>query len=383
MEKLKSKKFILIAGGTLSTFLLLFIIFQLWLQSTSPTGFLRERVSFQKIASVKVRQDQGMGPTFVALAPARQKVFVSVPKKDCNSSQQSAQSMIGVINAKTGQLEQALELPQHVLGIAVSPDEKYLYAANSYSDQVSIIDLDSLQIVKTIALGSGEAGDGCNIYQYKPQFFSFSRDGKFVYATNAKGDSLTVIDTQKQELWGFISVVNGKPTPSVFTQREHIPWGIAAHPKKDLLYVSEKLGGRILVIDTVQNKMIGEIKADTTYILAPYGLAVSPGGEYLYAANPPTQSLLIFSTFTQAKVGEISFDINFYPNWITLSKDGRFAFVSGVGTDLVQMVDLSEKSVVGKLESPGNPFMALPDSTLTHLYTSSLKQDSLSIYSIK
>lgn len=61
---------------------------------------------------------------------------------------------VAVINAQTKEVEKYLLVGQRVWHLAFTPDEKYLLTANGVSNDVSIIDVANLKVVKSIPVGA-------------------------------------------------------------------------------------------------------------------------------------------------------------------------------------------------------------------------------------
>lgn len=80
------------------------------------------------------------------------------------------------------------------LGVALTPDGKYLYVANYNDDQVAVIDTDDHSIDATINVGDGPWG------------VAVADDGAFVFVTNHLDDTVSVINTSTQSVSGTYSV---------------------------------------------------------------------------------------------------------------------------------------------------------------------------------
>ena len=60
---------------------------------------------------------------------------------------------MAVINGDTFAVEKYLLVGQRVWQLAFTPDEKLLFTTNGVSNDVSVIDVDRLKVVKSIAVG--------------------------------------------------------------------------------------------------------------------------------------------------------------------------------------------------------------------------------------
>ena len=69
-------------------------------------------------------------------------------------------------------------------GIAMSPDGRQLFVANSWDDTVSVIDVSSLKVVRTLATG------------FEPNSAIPDREGKTLYVANRLSNDISVIDLQ-------------------------------------------------------------------------------------------------------------------------------------------------------------------------------------------
>ena len=61
---------------------------------------------------------------------------------------------IAVINAATHEVQKYLLVGQRVWHMAFTPDEKYLLTTNGVSNDVSVVDVANLKVIKTIQVGS-------------------------------------------------------------------------------------------------------------------------------------------------------------------------------------------------------------------------------------
>jgi YVTN family beta-propeller protein len=60
---------------------------------------------------------------------------------------------IAVINGITHEVEKYLLVGQRVWHMALTPDEKYLLSTNGVSNDISIVDIANLRVIKTIQVG--------------------------------------------------------------------------------------------------------------------------------------------------------------------------------------------------------------------------------------
>jgi YVTN family beta-propeller protein len=123
--------------------------------------------------------------------------------------------------------------------VSVSPDDKRLYVACNYGNNVQVWDAAELRLIKEVPVGKGA-------YNVEP-----SPDGKLIMVTNKKDQSVSLIDAVKLT-----------ETARISTSKK-VVHGIAYSPDGTLAYVSsESVGadpGSVDVIDLVGRKVVGTI----------------------------------------------------------------------------------------------------------------------------
>jgi YVTN family beta-propeller protein len=79
-------------------------------------------------------------------------------------------------------------------GIAVTPDQTFLYVTNYADDTVSVISLSTLAVTETISVGEGPYG------------ISITPSGAYVYVVNEKAGTVSVIDTDDNSVISTVDV---------------------------------------------------------------------------------------------------------------------------------------------------------------------------------
>ncbi len=123
--------------------------------------------------------------------------------------------------------------------VSVSPDDKRLYIACNYGNNLQVWDAAELRLIKEVPVGKGA-------YNVEP-----SPDGKVIVVTNKKEQSVSLIDGAK------LTEIARIPTS------KKVVHGIAYSPDGTLAYVSsESVGadpGAVDVIDLARRKVVGTI----------------------------------------------------------------------------------------------------------------------------
>ena len=121
-----------------------------------------------------------------------------------------ARGTVSVVDTKTGQVEQEIEVGLHPNAILASRDEKLLYVANGNSDNISVIDAQTRQVVDSVAVG---LFNGVTSYiGSTPNALALDSLGTTLYVANGLDNALAVI-----------GLTNGLPNKTGSAVRGYIP----------------------------------------------------------------------------------------------------------------------------------------------------------------
>ena len=98
---------------------------------------------------------------------------------------------VSLINTKTYS-QQKIKVGYHPYCAAITADEKLLFVSNTQDDSVSVIDLASNKIIKTIAVGS------------TPEGISIDPINQRAYVANWGSNNVSVIDVNSQQMMASI-----------------------------------------------------------------------------------------------------------------------------------------------------------------------------------
>jgi YVTN family beta-propeller protein len=260
----------------------------------------------------------GIFPEAIAITPDRQRAYVtnefanSVSVIDLNSNT--------VIDTIMGFM--AGDFP---FGIAITPDGRYAYVSNQGNGTVSVIDTSLNSIVKTITVSLA------------PKDIVVSPDGETVYVT---GDFVIAIDTATKMVIASIDI-GGTST------------GIAISPDGRTVYAVNEVLGEIAVIDTKTNTFISTIPLSPT----PTGIGstISPNGKLLYVSGEDMGEgqIAVFYLPSNTQIATIAVDP--VPTEIVFSPDGSLAYVTSLSAGVVNVIDVSERTVVTSIPVGSGP----------------------------
>ncbi|HYZ82776.1 MAG TPA: hypothetical protein VE621_00155, partial [Bryobacteraceae bacterium] len=149
--------------------------------------------------------------------------------------------------------------------VTLGPGAKYAYVSNSTSGNVSIVNLQTGE-VKLVPTGNRPEGSG------------LSKDGREVFVCNREGESISVIDTKKNEVVGTIKTGKG-PVRLAFTPDGKTLVYALMHDKK------------VAFADPVSRKQIALVDLPNT----PVSLNISQDGKYAFASAEDQDTVYVVS----------------------------------------------------------------------------------------
>ena len=214
-----------------------------------------------------------------------------------------------------------------LLGFSLSADTAFAYRAyvsNEKGNTISVIDTDKMETIATIKTGQ------------RPRGIEVSRDGKLVYVALGDDDIIQVFDTKTLNNVGELP---SGPDPEQFT----------LDPAGRILYVANENDAMVTVIDLEKRASIGEVSVG----IEPEGMAVSPDSKTLVCASETTSMVHFIDTASRQIVGNLL--VGSRPRFSAFKADGSELWVtSEIGGELaiIEPATRQIKQTV-KFEIPG------------------------------
>ena len=263
----------------------------------------------------------------VGAAPDGSRIYIS----------NEAQSTLDVVDAKTLKVIKNIPLSGHPNNLAVGRDGRRVYVAIAQAPGgVDVIDTASMKDVKTIQT----KGPIHNPY--------VTPDGKYVVAGSIAGKSVNVSDTQtEQPAWTLDMDLGVRPM------------AFAANPDGSTKWIFVQMSGLngFAVVDFATHKEVKRIqnpdlppgKATVPEGSDPsHGMAVTSDGKtlvvcsrlnnYLYSYSLPDLKVIGAAELTGKGAG-----------WVTLTPDGKTAYVANPVTNDVSVVDVKTMKEVTRI----------------------------------
>jgi YVTN family beta-propeller protein len=259
-----------------------------------------------------------------------------------------------IIDSVTNDVVATVPLGKRPRGIHASPDGQTIYVALSGSpiappgvdestlppadkaaDGIGVFDVKERKLLKVISGGSD------------PEEFSLSKDGTLLYSSNEDTGETSIIDIAAGKVVATLSVGD----------KEAEPEGVTTSPDGKFVYVTTENDGAIAVIDTEARKMIKNFKVGAR----PRSVAFFPDGLKAYVTRENDGKLAIVDTVKHAKSGDIEIGKptapeNIKPMKVVLSPDAKTAYVSAGRGKQVFMIDTATNKVTGSVEVGQRPW---------------------------
>jgi len=239
-----------------------------------------------------------------------------------------ADTTLDVVDGRTLRVTAKIPLSGHPNNIAASRDGARVYVAiRQAPGAVDVVDTASLQRVKSIPI----KGEVHNTY--------VTPDGRFVVAGSIAGKSLTVIDQRtEQPVWTLDFELGVRPM--AFDQN---PDGST---RRIFVQLSDFNG--FAVVDFATKKEVTRIAlpaiaAGKKQVMeggnASHGMAVTADNRLLVVNSRLNSAVYVYSLPDLKLAGSV--DVGIAPDWVTLTPDGRSAYVANAGSNSVSVVDLA------------------------------------------
>ncbi|HKX93920.1 MAG TPA: PQQ-dependent catabolism-associated beta-propeller protein [Methylibium sp.] len=201
------------------------------------------------------------------------------------------------------------------------PDGKLMVACTD-SNAADVIDPATAKSLRRVSLGD------------EPEAFDLSPDGKTIYVSN-----------EDEGAASFVDAATGKVLKSVKVGEE--PEGVKVSADGKTLYVTSEVASLVHVIDTASGKVTKNVKVGKR----PRRMAITPDGKELWVTSELDASVSIISTADHGVIGRIPFEVkgaraeDITPVGITMTKDGKRAFVSLGKANHVAFIDVPARKV--------------------------------------
>lgn len=176
-----------------------------------------------------------------------------------------------------------------------------------------------------------------------------------LYVTNSGGDDITVIDMDTLKMIGAIQL----------GERVH---GVALQADGRRLFATVESDNTLRVVDTATNKVLSTIKLTGK---RPNQCAVTPDGKYVAVPLRQSDAVDIIDVAQEKVVKTLSIKT---PHNAYSAGSNRFLFVSSMGSDEIDIIDLQTMEYAAHIPVLGmpRPYVIAPDGNTMYVALSNL-----------
>jgi len=299
-------------------------------------------------STVRIIQTNSAGDDVSIIDPASNKVVGTITGIEVNHGAAVApdgsryyisnegKSTLDVADAKTLKVTRSIPLTGHPNNIAISKDGKRVYVSIAVAPgAVDVIDTTSLEKVKSIPV----KGAVHNTY--------VTPDGKYVVSGSIQSKTITVID-QKTETPAWTLEMSAGVRPMTFSTN---PDG-----STKWIFVQLSSFNGFAVVDFATHKEVNRIQnPDLPPGKAPYlvggseshGMAVTADQKTLVVNSRLNSSVYFYSLPDLKNLG--STEVGRSPDWVTLTPDGKTAYVACAASNFVSVVDIKAMKEITRI----------------------------------
>jgi PQQ-dependent catabolism-associated beta-propeller protein len=264
-----------------------------------------------------------------------------------------------VVNLKDLTVQGTISTCKRPRHMQLTPDRKQVLVACGGDNAADVIDLATRKSVGRIPLGDD------------PEAFDLSPDGKTLYVSNEDEGELAIVDVASKKVIGEIKV--GKE-----------PEGVKVSQDGKTVYVTSEVASMVHVIDTATRKIVKNIQVGKR----PRRMALTPDGSELWVTNELEASVSIISTKDMKVVGSVKFavkgarDSDITPVGITMSRDGKRAFVGMGRVNHVAFIDVAKREVQQQVLAGKRAWNVALNKEETQLYVANGLSDDMTVIDV-
>ena len=210
----------------------------------------------------------GSDPEEFALSKDGRQIYVS------NEDTKSA----SVVNIAASKVEHIIPVGQEPEGVAVTPDGKQFYVTCESGGDVYVVETSGYTIIGHFKV------------EPRPRTVAFLPAQGVAFVPSESVGLINVIDSKQFKSLKVITLPSGAR-----------PMSVRLSADGRFLYVSNGRAGSISIIDAHSYAITGEIKVGTR----PWGIAISPDGKYLFTANGPSDDISVVDLNTNLEIKRV------------------------------------------------------------------------------
>jgi YVTN family beta-propeller protein len=276
------------------------------------TASVIDGATLKIVATVRV----GVSPAQIAVSPDRKSVYIA----------NTGSNTVSVLNTDNNTIARTIALPprSRPVDLAANPNGRYLYTADGGSNRVSVLDTRAMRVVASVRVGT------------QPLSVAATPDGNTVYVANSGSGDVSVIDTRTNR------VVRAIPTG-------RFPSAVAVTPDGASLYVTNELSG-VTIIDAGNGTVAARLPQPS-----PFSVAISPNGERAYVTGLGPGTITAIDTPTHRVAATLSVG-PYGTDPFTVRATGDAIYVANQGTNTLTVIDQSTFKTTHTIATGNSPY---------------------------
>ncbi|MGE5661073.1 MAG: InlB B-repeat-containing protein [Ignavibacteriales bacterium] len=254
----------------------------------------------------------------------------------------------------TTSLGSGIGVDTYPVGISVNPGTRKIYVANEFSNTMSVVDIPTLKVEKTISVENFPYALDSNVLNNR------------VYVTNRGSNSVSVIDGSTNSILYNISV-------------EKSPVGIAVNPSASWIYVTNLDSRSISVIDGITNTVDETIRLGREEI--PYGVAVNSVTNRIYVTDIGSNSVHVINGLTNDIITSVS--VGKKPVNIALDVWSNILYVTNHDSNDISVIDGSTNRLIKNIPAGGDKPAGITFNPISKkAYVSNIGSETVSVLDV-
>lgn len=263
---------------------------------------------------------------------------------------------VSVIEIRTGLKVMDIPVGNRPYGIAISPDQKFVYVANMDDATLSIISTRKNRVVNTIDLNTPFSTDN-------PLGVKVSPCGKLIYVAGFLSSNILVVNAYLQQVVAEVPLPEGTG-----------PYVLDITADNRLAYVTLLLVNKVAVVDLNANLSVKFIDVGNW----PSEITIAKRNSLALVVNDESNSLSAINTII-AEASPNTIDLNARPADVVLSARGNIAYVSNWDDSNVEIVDVFTHSKTGSIPVDDRPYRLALTADDRFLVVSNRLSDTVTI----
>jgi YVTN family beta-propeller protein len=267
---------------------------------------------------------------------------------------------VSIIDTSTDKVIDTVSVGKKPLAITYNPNNNHVYVANTFSDTVSVIDtLRNNNIISNIAVGHFPGNSSSGI--------AYNSNNDNIHVANIGSDSVSEIDGSTNAVTSTIK--------QLFN-----PAGIAYDPVNGYVYVANKESNTVSVIDTLENnKVIATIPVGTS----PSAIIFDSDNGHVYVANTGSDNSRDTISVIDTSINRViaTIPVSNGPNGITLDSSSGKIYVSNTFSNNISVIDDSKNKVITTIPVGINPYGIVYNPSNHHIYVANHGSNTISVIS--